>query len=78
MQRPIEKCGWEFTGTYSLATLRRECFKRHGHEIRIDHEGNIMMLNKEPGFDFEELQAIYKTARQIRKECGRTKKDSRV
>lgn len=66
MKRPIENFGWEYTGACSLATLRSECFERLGHEIRIDHEGNMMMLNEEPGFDFEELQAIYETAKQIK------------
>ena len=69
MQRPIEKYGWKYTGTLSLATLKSKCFENSlGHELRIGHEGNIIFLNQEVGFNFEELQAIYETAKQIKEE----------
>lgn len=65
----IEKLGWEHTGTYSSDNELEVCFETLlGHEIRIDNEGNILFLSEEPGFDFEVLQAIYETAKQIRKE----------
>ena len=63
MKRPIEKYGWEYTGI----SLRSECFEKLGHEIRVDHEGNLIMLHEEAGFDFEVLQAIYETALEIKR-----------
>lgn len=69
MKRPIEKFGWKHTVIYSSDNKLEECFETSlGHELRINDKGHIMFLNEEPGFDFEELQAIYETAKQIREE----------
>ena len=75
MKRPIEKYGWKHTGT--IPTIKSECFENSlGHEIRIDDKGEILFLNEEAGFDFEVLQAIYETAKQIKEEYERTEKET--
>lgn len=69
MQRPIEKLGWKYTGAYNSDDGLEECFETSlGHEVRIDNEGNVLFLSEEAGFDFEVLQAIYETAKQIKEE----------
>lgn len=69
MQRPIEKYGWKYTGTYNSDDGLEECFETIlGYEVRINNEGNILFLSEEVGFGFELLQAIYETAKQIKDE----------
>ncbi len=63
MKYPIEKFGWKYTGKCDTD----ECFETSlGHELRIDKDGNILFLSEEVGFDFEELEAMYKTALIVR------------
>lgn len=60
---PIEKYGWKYFGECD----EDKCFETSlGHMVRVDKDGNVLFLNEEPGFDYEKLEAIYKTATQIR------------
>lgn len=69
MQRPIEKYGWGYSGINN--ELETEVFKRSVYVMNIYKDGSVNINNsnlKFNMFEFEELQAIYKTAEQIRKE----------
>lgn len=74
MKRPIEKYGWEYNG--SNKTLETEVFKRSAHVMNIYKDGSIHINNSNLSFnvfEFEELQAIYETAKQIKEEYNGNK-----
>ena len=69
MKRPIEKFGWEYSGTNN--ELETEVFKRSVNVMNIYKDGSIHISNSNLSFnifEFEELQAIYETAKQIKEE----------
>ena len=65
--RPIEKYGWKYYGTNN--ELETEVFKRDVYTMNIYKDGSIHISNSNLKFNiftFEELQAIYETAKEIK------------
>ena len=67
MQRPIEKFGWEYIGEEDgkWIFIRKDSVF---DELAFDFQGNIFIVLYKHNIIFEELQAIYETAKQIMEE----------
>lgn len=80
MKRPIEKFGWKYDNTFCMDTTQMRFEKNSNKEYLIFNrvDGRVCIDSGISTLSIEELQTIYETAKQIKEEYGRTKKDSRV